>query len=189
MKVLQLNHTGGAPEQPDNWEIEFQWPADAKALSIIRDCVRCVLHGVGSSVCEDDMHKIELSVDEACTNVVLHAYAEEIDRKESAPCSIRIAMRLLHDRIDIEVSDSGRGDRLGPHLGFDEASLSLYGQTDTEDSSGVNRPHGLGIFIIKKCMDEVSLNYPHPRGTRLRMTKFIHPASKDRSPASPAELY
>jgi serine/threonine-protein kinase RsbW len=62
----------GAPVEP---EMELTLPARAESLAIVRDALRAL--GRALALDEQRLADICLAVTEACTNVVLHAYADE----------------------------------------------------------------------------------------------------------------
>ena len=98
---------------------------------------------------------IVLSVDEALTNVIKHAY----DGREGQP--IEITFNLLNAQDD------------DPAL---EVVLQDYGRrVDISCIRGRNladvRPGGLGVHIMNRCMDRVEFVHPPEGGTRLRMLK------------------
>ena len=152
--------------EEQEWTIEFSWRADVKYLGIIRDCLSCILRGMG--VEDEDVHPIIISVDEACANVAMHAYQSMELTGGTEVGTVSISMFFGEDHVRITIADRGIGSQQGPHEGVD--SMAEYEKTSFGTSE---RPHGLGIHIIRKCMDEVQLSYPEPSGTCLSMTKYV----------------
>ncbi len=107
---------------------------------------------------------VVLSVDEALTNVIRHAYQGAEDKE-----------------IEIEWSplgDSGAGGlriRLRDHGQWVDPS-SMRGR----DLADV-RPGGLGVHIMRKCMDEVRYTPAEGGGTVLTMIKRIPPKQERQS--------
>jgi serine/threonine-protein kinase RsbW len=99
--------------------------------------------------------KVLLAVDEACTNIVLYAYPE---RKGY----IRLACWINHDDFVISIVDKGKP--------FNPCSVSPPKlDVNLEDRS----VGGLGIYFMRKFMDEISYKY-HPRtGNQLTMRKHL----------------
>ena len=100
--------------------------------------------------------QIKLALEEAVTNVILYAYPDKKDQ------DIRIDMSCENKRLTIVITDTGIAfnplERQEPDL-----TLSLE-----------ERPiGGLGIFLVKQLMTEVT--YSHSDGKNiLTMTKDIH---------------
>jgi serine/threonine-protein kinase RsbW len=146
--------------------MESVWPAKAENLQLIRTCILDILRERG--VCEKDLSQIEISLDEACCNAVKHAYSS--GKGDIRPIwelggepAIRVVLRLNDEQVHIEVIDAGVGNSGGAHRGI----------SDLDDYLKLQPPHGLGFYIIGKCMDRFDLSYPTDSGTRLSMTKYI----------------
>lgn len=86
-----------------------------------------------------DIYAVQLSVDEACTNIIKHAYASKNDGK------ITIRCRLASGKLVVELMDWGSP--------FDPTALP---PPDTESGLHERKIGGLGVFFIGKFMDEVS---------------------------------
>jgi anti-sigma regulatory factor (Ser/Thr protein kinase) len=88
---------------------------------------------------QKDIYAVQLSVDEACTNIIKHAYANKNDGK------ITIRCMLASGRFVVELIDWGNA--------FDPTTLP---PPDTESGLHERKEGGLGIYFIRKFMDEVS---------------------------------
>ena len=100
--------------------------------------------------------QIKLALEEAVTNVILYAYPDKKDQ------DIRIDMSCENKRLTIVITDTGIAfnplERQEPDL-----TLSLE-----------ERPiGGLGIFLVKQLMTEVTYSHSDGKNT-LTMTKDIH---------------
>ena len=100
--------------------------------------------------------QIKLALEEAVTNVILYAYPEKVDQ------DIRIDMNYENKRLTIIITDTGIAfnplERQEPDL-----TLSLE-----------ERPiGGLGIYLVKQLMTEVTYNRSDGKNI-LTMTKDIH---------------
>jgi anti-sigma regulatory factor (Ser/Thr protein kinase) len=101
--------------------------------------------------CDFDESSIELLVlglDEACTNIIRHAYAH--DEKP-----VRLEMERLQDRVRFVLRDYGRG--------CDPEGIRSRPLEDV-------RPGGVGVYIIRQVFDYVKYE-PRRRGTRLVLEK------------------
>jgi anti-sigma regulatory factor (Ser/Thr protein kinase) len=101
--------------------------------------------------CDFDDSSIELLVlglDEACTNIIRHAYGH--DEKP-----VRLEMERLRDRIRFVLRDYGRP--------CDPKCIRSRALEDV-------RPGGVGVYIIRQVFDYVKYE-PRRRGTRLVLEK------------------
>jgi serine/threonine-protein kinase RsbW len=155
-------------EQPENIQLkkstgklQLQTPGHGSYLSFIRALVGDLSRKVGFS--EEEVAKIEMSVDEACSNVVEHAYEakKEWCWNHRDP-EIRLDVRVENARLIIEINDHGQH--------FDFASYSL---TDVENRLKEMQPGGYGIFIMRKLMDEVQYSSSDQTGNTLRLVKYL----------------
>lgn len=131
--------------------LEFRIPARSDQLGKMRAAVRECVEASGCS--EGPTADIVLAVDEACQNVIRHAYKGD-------PNGI------------IELEICREGDDLIFSL-RDEAPPVDPAQVKPRDLDDV-RPGGLGTHFIRKLMDRVDFTQP-PRGAGnlLRMVKRI----------------
>jgi anti-sigma regulatory factor (Ser/Thr protein kinase) len=83
---------------------------------------------------------------------------------------VGVLISIAPDSLTITVSDRGRGST-GK---FDSSAANL------DEYSSRERPRGLGLFIIRKLMDDVRVDFPEPSGTRLVMTKLLQPTRESR---------
>ncbi len=82
--------------------------------------------------------EIELAAEEALVNIIHYAYPEKADQVE-------IICRADDDRFIVELIDSG--------IAFDMTSLS---DPDVNAKRDDRKIGGLGVFLIKKMVDEVT---------------------------------
>ncbi|MDQ7053020.1 MAG: ATP-binding protein [candidate division KSB1 bacterium] len=129
-------------------------PSQTDNLEIIRDFVAKIARKVGFN--EDDINKIELAVDEACTNVIKHAY----DNNSKNP--IDITIQIDYQKLTILVTDKGKG--------FDPTKLKT---PDLQEYLAEMRVGGLGIYLMKNLMDEVEINSKPGKGNQVRMVKYL----------------
>jgi serine/threonine-protein kinase RsbW len=126
-------------------DVRLTLPAQADSLSVIRHVLGAFAEAL--RLPPDRVEDMRLAVTEACTNVVRHAY--DADR----PGTIDVVVRPSRERLEIIVSDRGRG--MGP-------------------SRDVEGP-GLGLPLISALADEVELQQATVRGSRLRMSFECRP--------------
>jgi len=108
-------------------------------LSKVREFIQSVAADAGFS--EEDIHKIVLSVDEACTNVIKHAY------KYSPDGEISITTSKRKNKFIVSIFDTG--------LHFDPDKIP---EPDILDYHKKKKIGGLGMYLMKKLMDEIHYN-------------------------------
>ena len=92
-----------------------------------------------------------LGVDEACTNIIRHAYELRDDQL------IALSLELRHDCVRMRLRD----------YGMQPAAEALHRRPDK-----VVRPGGLGLMMIRNAFDQVDYIL-RQRGTELVLTKKI----------------
>ena len=126
--------------------IKMEVTSNPEYVSIIRLTVSGLANKVGFSL--DDIEDIKVAVSEACTNAIKHSLDDKF----------LVQFSVLENGLTIEVEDKGTG--------YDVESLQEPDLTNPKES-------GLGLFIIKTLMDEVSTISNSDVGTRVKMTKYL----------------
>jgi anti-sigma regulatory factor (Ser/Thr protein kinase) len=122
---------------------------------MIRDFVKSI--GMQSGMGDMEVARLELVVDEACANVMEHAY----DADATKEVSIRAIVD--DDSVQIVVIDSGKG--------FDPAAVE---QLKLEELVSARRTGGLGMRIMKSFMDEVHYEMHPGVKNELKMVKRLN---------------
>ncbi len=142
-------------------KLQIHTPGHGSYLSYIRSLVGDLARKVGFP--DEEVAKIEMAVDEACSNVVEHAYkAKKEWRWNHRDPEIRLDVRAENGRLIIEINDHGQR--------FDFAS---YNPVNVEGRIKEMLPHGYGIFIMRKFMDEVQYSSSDAMGNTLRLVKYL----------------
>jgi len=138
-------------ELDGDWLIDFKFPAQPSWMKLSRACVREACIKVG---CDDAMiNDVVLALDEACQNVIRHAYGGPSDE-------------------EIELTVRHRPGRLVFRL-RDFAPLVEPNKIKPRDLEDI-RPGGLGTHLIQEVMDEVQYLRPSQgEGNLLRLVKNI----------------
>ncbi len=123
-------------------------------LEIIRNFVGHIARRVGFD--DEDATKIEMAVDEACSNVIKHAY----ERDARKP--IDIAIKVDYDKLTVVVTDRGKG--------FDPSAIKM---PDMKEYIAELRVGGLGIYLMRTLMDEVSYDIKPGVRNQVRMVKYF----------------
>jgi len=134
-------------------EIFITFPAEEGKLEEIRRYVGNVCKEI--SLPQKEITSIQLAVEEACTNVIRHAY-------HYAKGDIGLKVVVKPTDISFSVIDKGRS--------FDFDKLDT--PPDLQRYIKTGRKGGLGIFLIRKIMSEVEYKSTDD-GNELRMVKYI----------------
>ncbi len=105
-------------------------------LSLIREFTKDAAAKTGFD--NETVSKIVLAVDEACTNVIKHAY------RYSPEGEILISINFETPRFIVSITDNG--NHFNPELVPEPNVKEYYKQ---------RKVGGLGVFLMKKLMDEV----------------------------------
>jgi len=124
--------------------------SDPQLLAVVRAAVAKVCELAGYS--DEVSQKIVLAVDEACTNVIKHAYKG----RKGQP--IDLEFRLGNRNLGITIQDHG-----------EPAEKSKLKSRDLKEI----RPGGLGVYLIKSTMDRVKYVTKPDSGNQLIMTKSL----------------
>ncbi len=121
---------------------------------MIRDFVGNIGERAGMSPTE--LAKLELAVDEACANVIEHAYGSDVTQE--------VTVRAVFDEdvLQIFVEDSGRH--------FDPTRVP---SEDLRTLVAERRTGGLGLQLMKSLMDEVHYEITPGQKNQLRMVKRL----------------
>lgn len=141
--------------------VNLTCPAQTDMLSLIRAIVVVVSKQMGFP--PDEVSLIEMAVDEACTNVIRHAYVDDGVSRRRKPV-LRVQIRPARDRLTIHVIDRGKGF----------TSESWHGVSSIEKYVAQPKPEGLGSYVIGRFMDEVAYGSRRGSGTVLRMVKYLN---------------
>ena len=104
---------------------------------------------------ETEIYAVQLAVDEAATNIMEHGYGRE------CPNRIDVTCEILENGLKVIIYDDA--DPFNPESVPDpDLSVSL------EDI----KPRGLGVFFMRKMMDEVTYEPSSENGNILTMIKY-----------------
>ena len=134
---------------------EIEVPGEAHSLALIRMVVTSLAEMAGMD--ENRIGEIELAVDEACSNVVDHAY-----RGLNPHPNFNIAVYAEENNFVIDVIDRGKPFNFSAHV-FPKFP-------DHWDEGNVR---GVGLFLIRKTVDEVSYEQLPDKRNRLRLVKHV----------------
>lgn len=127
-------------------------PAERRSIEGVRECVRASAAAAGLP--SGDTTKAILAVEEACVNIIDHAYAGRAGGPIEVSCEPGAGL------LTIRIRDQGR--TFDPTL----APAPDLGRNIGERSVG-----GLGIHLIRSLMDEVRFEAPAGGGNLLTLVK------------------
>ena len=140
---------------PDKEKIyQLKLPSQSDNLALIRNLVSKVAAQVGFN--DDEASKIELAVDEACTNVIKHAYPKVPN------AMIDVQIKVGPKQLIIVVSDKGKG--------FDPDKIKI---ADLGESIKAGRRGGLGLRLMKTLMDKVDFQIQPGMKNEVKMVKYL----------------
>lgn len=129
--------------------------AEMKNLEVIASFLTSI---AGKLELDDDVSfALQMAVDEACANVMEHAYGGRTNGKVCITC------QAIGDEVVVRIHDHGRPfdpqsvPRLDPH-----APLEKRGEG------------ALGLYLMEKLMDSVEFHFDPTKGNTLTMKKRIH---------------
>ncbi len=129
------------------------FPGEYKSLSEISDFVE--KQAVMANFNPKEVYCILTAVDEACSNIIDHAYGGE------NLGLIEISIEFDDSAIIISILDDG--------LPFKPNEVPYPDITSPLDS---RKERGLGVFIMRKLMDEVEFDFSSSSRNKLVMTKY-----------------
>lgn len=131
-------------------ECTLTLPADPCALHGMRQWLDTAL--TGSGLTEKLRGQLVLAVNEACMNIIQHAYGEKTEGE------IRLHLAWQSGRLIIELEDDA------PCI--DPVAVQPRALSDV-------RPGGLGVHFIREIMDEMAFLPGQGKGNRLRLVKRL----------------
>jgi anti-sigma regulatory factor (Ser/Thr protein kinase) len=131
-------------------KIQLHITSDPRFLRLVRTTIDQISFIAGFS--KLDRSKIVLAVDEACSNVIRHAY------KEKPGLPIIITCIIRKHELAIDIIDQG-----------EKVDIKSIKPRPLDEI----RPGGLGVHLIKSVMDNVSYSHLEKVGNRLLMRKSL----------------
>jgi serine/threonine-protein kinase RsbW len=131
--------------------LKIMVPGKAEYVGTIRLAVSSIANRIGFDI--EAIEDIKVAVSEACSNIVCHSNIRE-------EYLYQVVCVVDEEKLEISVEDEGAG--------FD---LQDYEEPVLEDP----KESGLGVFIIRALMDEVSVRSELGAGTHIKMVKYVKP--------------
>ena len=137
-------------EQPQRLSVPGQFERLAEIAAFVTQAAR------RAGLNDDEVFHVEMAVDEACSNIIEHAYAAQAG-------NIDLACRCPEvGQFEVVIRDSGQ-----PFQPEEVASPPLSASADLDDLN----EGGLGLYFMRKLMDDVRFEFVPGQGNRLTMLK------------------
>ncbi len=151
-------------------KVHLKVPGETLYLNLVRKVIVDLAEKMGFP--EEEVAKIEMAVDEACTNVIEHSYIEAKDielkggyfsrREDDVERPIDLRVKVDSHKIELTMTDRGKG--------FDMKNYEVPKLDEYLASMPIG---GLGVYVIKEFMDEVDYTHKPGVGNILVMTKYL----------------
>ena len=132
----------------------LQVPSSTENLALIREFVGSAAQQAGLNA--RDAAGLEMAVDEACANVIEHAYGHDVSKE------VVVRVTLDDETLSIDIEDTGSG--------FDPGAVN---QEELEQLINKRKTGGLGMRLMTKLMDEVRYEIEPGKKNALHMTKRL----------------
>ena len=134
---------------------ELNVPADTAYLAEVR---AAVIEVVGKDLFPPSKAGlIALAVDEAVANIMEHAYPPGSDGGK-----ISVILDASAQRFEVLIRDSG--------LSFDPRDVP---EVDMQEHVKAGKKGGLGIFLMRRIMDEINYTFKQGVHNELQMIKYV----------------
>ncbi len=134
-------------------EFAIKVKSQLDSLIVIRDFVAQVTDHFGLD--EETTFDVQLAIDEACTNIIVHGY-------QGQEGDIELSLKQQNDEIVITIKDQAPP--------FDPDTVPL----PSLDAPLEDRPlGGLGVYLMHQVMDEVRFDFDEDRGNETIMIKRL----------------
>ncbi len=136
-------------------EVSLTIPSLPEFVGVVRLAISGVAARMNFTI--DEIEDIKISISEACTNVIQHAYGSNPNPHKDI---IEIKAYIDGENLEIIVKDFGKG--------FD---LSIIGTPEQRQKSQEKMGLGLGLTFIKSLMDDANFESIEGKGTTIQMKK------------------
>ena len=133
--------------------LELRIKAKLENLAAISDFIAEAMKQLGI---EQEIFQVQLAVNEACTNIIQHAYSGESEKP------IRIICSMSGNDLLIRIRDWGKS--------FDPTSVP---SPEIDSELFERQSGGLGIFLMRQMMDEVRYVFYTRKHNEVIMMKHI----------------
>lgn len=145
-------------------EMKLRLPARSANEGVARSAVSALVAELNPTV--EEIGDIRLSVSEAVTNSIVHAYR---DRPAGDPAYVYISARIYDNReVSVEVSDNG--------CGIEDVELA---RTPSYTTGEYGERCGMGFLIMENLCDVLTVKSRVGKGTTVLLRKFLSPGGEN----------
>ncbi len=152
---IRLGPADGPPRVPMA-ERELLLDSTLDSVEVAETAVLTAAEEIGFG--EDDLHQLGMAVRESMVNAVVHG------NRYNARKKVRVSVTKGADRLTIVIADEGDG--------FNPDAIP-----DPLAEENILRQSGRGLLLIRAFVDEFQVRPGEPRGTEVRMVKYLAKAS------------
>jgi serine/threonine-protein kinase RsbW len=109
---------------------------------------------------ERGVYAVKMAVDEACTNIIKHAYGGE------GRGQIRLTYKVRANELQVTIYDQGK-----------PFAPSEVPQLDTQAPLEARQSGGMGMYFIRTLMDDIEFKFGTAQGNQLILFKRREPTS------------
>jgi serine/threonine-protein kinase RsbW len=141
----------------ENLDAELVVSNETANLASVREFVLTNLRK--TKIPEGEHGKIVLAVDEGISNIIRHAY----DEFAKGSRTIEVQFRADEEKVVLVLKDSGKE--------FDPSGIEA---PNILEHVKLGKRYGLGLFLMRRIMDEVKFVFRSGIENMLTMVKYIH---------------
>jgi len=134
---------------------ELEIKSSTGNLSQVRDFVKKAAEDCGFN--DETVGKIMLAVDEACTNIIKHAYHYNSDG------IIKVNVVFVDPKLKVMITDYGEP--------FNSKSIP---EPNLKEYHRLKKVGGLGMFLMRKLMDNVVYSNPNTKSNKVTLIKYLN---------------
>lgn len=123
-------------------------------LDKIRQCIDHALAKI--PLPEEDIYRLQLAADEACSNIILHSY--------SGDSELPIYISIFQDDKAVTITIEDEGDTFNP-LNVADPNLDEHIEK--------YKKNGLGVFLMRRLVDEIRYRAIADKGNRIELIKYF----------------
>lgn len=142
----------------DNIEKFEDWDLDSTLESVDFAEEVVTKRAEALSMDEEELHRIGMSVRECMVNAVVHGNCYNAKKK------VKLSVASSPDRLTVVIRDEGEG--------FDMSNLP-----DPLADDNLLRHSGRGLLLMQAFMDEFQIRPGQPKGTEVKMVKYVGKSS------------
>lgn len=135
-------------------KLSLQVTSQTNNLLLVRDFISDAAKNFGFD--EENVNKITLAVDEACTNIIKHAYEYQPDKP------IDISVFMNDNKFVVIIKDKGKN--------FEPDSVII---PNVKEHVRQYKIGGLGIYLMKSLMDEVKFKINPGNHNEVTLIKYL----------------